>query len=103
MLTAEELTHTHVVKDAFLKLNNLLHGHVSGVIFAKSVGESKSITTAWPLSEKRLESIEGAGTAEKDDNICTVVFLSFEYSAGLILLTVKTIEYIPLVDDEADR
>jgi hypothetical protein len=68
-LTALVFTQEHVVFEALLNVNNKLQGQELATMPASLVSESKVISTAWPLSEKRLDMIIGAGTGEEDDNI----------------------------------
>ena len=73
MVTVAAVVHVHAVRDALMKLNRLLHGHVAVTMPAESVGVLNVTTTACPLSENLLNVITGAGSGDADDSICTVV------------------------------
>ena len=75
MMTVAAVVHEHVVRDAFLKLKRVLHGHVAVTMPAESVGVLNVITTAWPLSLNLLDTITGAGSGDADDSICAVVLV----------------------------
>ena len=80
--TVVAFSHAHNESDLFPKLNIFLHGQEMAERPALSVGESNDNKTVCPLSENLASTGSGAGTAEVEDSIFTLM-VRLEYSVEL--------------------
>ena len=81
-LTTLSLSHVHVAFATPTVRNKLEQGHDKAATFILSVLESKVTKMASPLSERRTEVNEGAGSRE-DDCITLTATLAPEYRSAL--------------------